>query len=362
MPDHAGRHVDTPAHEGRPVASGKLDDQIVSDILTPPQPVADSHGRRRSEVQSSAVEFFSEGEPIAGLWRVPDTADGPLRAIVQGPGWLGLKDAKLYVRYHEALTDAGFGVLIFDYRGFGDSGGARELSPRGQLEDLRNAVTYLQTRDDVDADAIGAFGSGGTGGGNPILLAAADPRVRAVVSQVPVADGRDWLHRMRSESDWLAFLGALDEDRRARVTTGAGRRRHPREEIKVPTPARRTTTVKADDDDRSPTEVSLAAADEILDYRPLDAARRLTTPLLVIGVEGDATTPTDHAVALYEAAQGPRRLVMQRHTTHYAAYDRYWTTVTPLIVEWFDRHLRGGGVVVRTGAGDRETIEIREDG
>jgi hypothetical protein len=40
--------------------------------------------------------------------------------------------------------------------------------------------------------------------------------------------------------------------------------------------------------------------------------------------------------------------VIQRGTTHYAAYDRYWTTVTPLIVEWFDDHLRSGGVVVRS--------------
>ncbi len=311
-------------------------------------------------MQSTAVEFFSEGERIAALWRTPDAA-GPVRAIVQGPGWLGLKDAKLYVRYHEALTDAGFGVLIFDYRGSGDSGGARDLSPRRQLEDLRNAVTYLQTREDVDADAIGAFGTGGTGGGNPILLAATDTRIRAVVSQVPVADGRDWLHRMRSESDWLAFLKALDEDRRTRVLTGAGRRVHPREEIMVPTAERRATTVKADVDDRIPSEVSLAAADEILEYRPLDAATKLTTPLLVIGVEDDATTPTDHAVALYDAARGPRRLVMQRHTTHYAAYDRYWETVTPLIVDWFERHLRNGGVVVRSDDGSNDTIEIRED-
>jgi uncharacterized protein len=297
-------------------------------------------------VQSTTVEFFSEGERITGLWRVPDAFEGSCRAIVQGPGWLGLKDSKLYVRYHEALTDAGFGVLIFDYRGFGDSGGARDLSPARQLQDLRNAVTYLTTRDDVDADAIGTFGSGGTGGGNAVLLAAADERVRAAVSQVPVADGRDWLRRMRSESDWLTFLAALEADRRERVTTGDGRRVHPREEIMVPTAERRETTVKADVDGRIPTAVSLAAADEILDYRPLDAARTLTTPLLVIGVEGDATTPTDHAVALYEAARGPRKLVMQRHTTHYAAYDRYWTTVTPLIVDWLDCHLRGSGVVV----------------
>jgi uncharacterized protein len=312
-------------------------------------------------MQTTQVEFFSGGDRVRGLWRTPDAAAGRLRAIVQGPGWLGLKDAKLYVRYHEALTDAGFGVLVFDYRGFGDSEGPRELSPSVQLQDLVSAVTYLTTREDVDEDAIGVFGTGGTGGGNAVLLADADPRVRAAVSQVPVADGRDWLHRMRSESDWLAFLAALDEDRRLRATTGQGRRVHPREEIMVPTAERRTTTIKADVDDRIPTAVSLAAADEILDYRPIDAARRLRTPLMVVGVEGDATTPTDHAEALYEAANGPRRLVMQRHTTHYAAYDRYWETVTPLIVEWFDRFLRNAGVVVRTGATTAELTELKEE-
>jgi len=298
-------------------------------------------------VQTTEVSFFSEGERIAGLWRTPEPpSPGPLRAIVQGPGWLGLKDAKLYLRYHEALTGAGFGVLIFDYRGFGDSEGEKVLSPARQLQDLRNAVTYLTTRDDVDPDAIGVFGSGGTGGGNAVLLAVADPRVRAAVSQLPVADGRDWLHRMRSEHEWLAFLADLEEDRRARVLHGKGRLVHPREEIMVPTPERRATRVKADVDDRIPTAVSLSAADEIVEYRPVDAAARLDKPLLVIAVEDDATTPTDHAEAIYQAARGPRRLVMQRHTTHYAAYEQYGEQVTPEIVGWLDRFVTNGRVVV----------------
>jgi dipeptidyl aminopeptidase/acylaminoacyl peptidase len=308
-------------------------------------------------VQTQEVSFFSEGERVAALWRTPDGATGGLRAVVQGPGWLGLKDAKLYVRYHQALTDAGFGVLVFDYRGFGDSEGEKVLSPARQLQDLRNAVTYLTTREDVDADAIGVFGSGGTGGGNAVLLAAVDPRVRAAVSQLPVADGRDWLHRMRSEHEWLAFLADLEEDRKARVTDGKGRLVHPREEIMVPTPERRATTIKADVDDRIPTAVSLAAADEILDYRPLTAAESLTTPLLVVGVEGDATTPTDHAVALYDAAKGPRKLIMQRHTTHYAAYDRYWEQVTPAIVDWFSRYIANGKVVITSAAEREQTVQ-----
>lgn len=315
-------------------------------------------------MQTTPVTFYSEGDEISALWRHPDGV-GPFRAIVQGPGWLGLKDAKLYVRYHEALVAAGFGVLVFDYRGFGASGGDRGVvSPARQLQDLVNAVTYLTTRDDVVADAIGTFGTGGTGGGNAVLLADADPRVRAAVSQVPVADGTDWLHRMRQEHEWLSFLADLDADRRVRVSTGAGRLVHPREEIMVPTPERRTTTVKADVDDRIPSAISLAAADEILAYRPIDAAARLTTPLLVIGVEGDATTPTDHAERLYAAALGPKELIMQRHTTHYAAYDRYWEQTTPRIVAWFDRYVRPSDVVISTAdaasGGRRETLEAPE--
>ena len=90
-------------------------------------------------------------------------------------------------------------------------------------------------------------------------------------------------------------------------------------------------------------------------YRPLEAARTLTTPLMVIGVENDATTPTDHAVALYESARGPKELVMPRNTSHYAAYDRYWTQVTPRIVDWFDRHLVAANVLVRTSDGAVES-------
>ncbi len=300
-------------------------------------------------MKTEPVQLYSEGQLISALWRTPDEVTGRIPAIVQGPGWLGLKDAKLYERYHNAFTAAGFGVLVIDYRGFGDSAGPRDvLSPSAQLTDLVNAVTYLTTRDDVDADALGVFGTGGTGGGNAVLLADVDPRIKAAISQVPVADGGDWLHRMRSEHEWLAFLAALDEDRRQRVLTGVGRMVAPRTEIMIPTPERTRTTIKADVDDRVPSSVTLASAEAILAYRPIDAARRLTTPLLVVGVENDATTPTDHARALYEAARGPKSLLIQRHTTHYAAYDAYWEQVTPQLVTWFSTYVRPADILTRS--------------
>jgi hypothetical protein len=302
-------------------------------------------------LRTETVNFYSGGARLEGLWRVPESGatGGPLPVVVQGPGWLGLKDSRLYVRYHEALAEAGFAVLVFDYRGCGGSEGDRTvLSPAAQLDDLVAAVSYISGREDVDPDRIGAFGTGGTGGGNAVLLARRDKRVRAAVSQVPVADGEDWLHRMRSEEEWLRFLQDLEADRRLRAATGRGRLVDPRIEIMVATAERAASGAKADVDSKAPQRVSLETADEILDYRPVDAAHGLTTPLLVIGVEGDAVTPTDHAIRLYDVAAGPRQLIIQRKTTHYAAYDRYWSSVTPEIVGWFQRHLVSRDLIVRS--------------
>lgn len=301
-------------------------------------------------MREDRVHFFSEGTQIAGILRRPDD-DGPHPGIVQGPGWLGLMDSKLYLPYHQALTADGFTVLIFDYRGFGDSGGDRgQLSPTMQLEDLTNAVTYLQTRDDIESDRIGAFGSGGTGGGNAVMLAAHDERVRCAVSQVPVADGEDWLKRMRREYEWYEFLQRLEDDRQKRALTGEGEWVHPREEIMVPTPERRNTKVKSDVDDRVPSSVPLRAAEAIMAYKPLELAHRVRN-LLIVAVEGDAVTPTDHAVKLYEAAAEPKKLIMQRHTTHYAAYAQYQDSVIPEMVAWYSAHLTGRSVEAITPSG-----------
>ena len=176
------------------------------------------------------VTFHSRGAALAGALRLPDGAspDHPVGGIVQGPGWLGLRDAKLYAPYHDAFLAAGIAVLVFDYRGFGDSeGDATYLDPMEQVVDWRNAVTYLRTRPEIDSGRIGAFGSGGTGGGNAVMAAGLDDRIAATVSQVPIADGRDWLHRMRREHEWLEFLERIRVDRERRVVTGVGRARGP---------------------------------------------------------------------------------------------------------------------------------------
>lgn len=302
-------------------------------------------------MSSEEVRFCSHGASLAGTLMLPDdaSADRPVAAVVQGPGWLGLRDAKLYQPYHEALLTAGIGILVFDYRGFGDSeGDATYLDPRSQVEDYRSAATYLETREEIDRHRLGAFGSGGTGGGNAVMAAGIDERFRAMVSQVPIADGRDWLRRMRREHEWLEFVERVRRNARERVRSGRGELVSPRDGIMVPTPERRTTGVKSDVDGRVPSEVELASAEAIMEYRPIDFVGRIAPRAsMFICVEHDATTPEDHAISLYERAGAPKCLVVQTGTTHYAAYAQYRDIVAPLIVEWFERHLSPRQVAVQ---------------
>lgn len=83
-----------------------------------------------------------------------------------------------------------------------------------------------------------------------------------------------------------------------------------------------------------------------MEYKPIEVVGNVEN-LMIIGVADDAVTPTDHAEALYRAAPGPKKLIIQRHTTHYAAYKQYGDEVIPQIVEWFDRHLQRGSLESR---------------
>jgi uncharacterized protein len=228
-----------------------------------------------------------------------------------------------------------------------------------QVADWRAAIDYLESRPEVDSSRLGAFGSGGTGGGNAIMAGGLDARLKAVVSQVPIADGRDWLKRMRREHEWLDFLERIRQDRLERARTGRAEMVAPRDGIMVPTPERKTTTIKSDIDQRVPESVELASAEAIFAYRPIDVVDRIAPrALMIICVENDATTPEDHAYALYDRAGGPKRLVVQTGTTHYAAYAQYQAIVNPMIVDWFRTHLVNGEVLVRETGADEGVVRL----
>jgi uncharacterized protein len=104
-------------------------------------------------------------------------------------GFGGTKDSGL-LPFAEAIAEAGLDVLLFDYRGFGGSSGEpRQFAwPPRHREDYRAAVEFARGLGGVDPDRIVLWGTSWSGG-HVVYVAAADPRIAAVISQSPDLDG-----------------------------------------------------------------------------------------------------------------------------------------------------------------------------
>ena len=295
-------------------------------------------------MRTEKVTFYSEGNKLNGDIYLPDDDKGtPWPGIVQGPGFLGLKDAKHYIMMFEKLCAAGYACLCFDYRGWGDSEGKQRgwVMPQWQVEDIRNGITYMQTRPEIDPNRIATYGSGGTGGGNAIYVAAIDQRVKCAVCYLGVSNGRDWLHSMRREYEWVDYLKRIEGDRKKRVLTGSGEIVSAREEIMVQTPERQTTTIKKEVADKIPQQMPLQCAEALIEYSPEEVVHKIAPrATLFIAVENDAVTPEEQSIRLYERAGEPKKLVLYRQTTHYGIYNDYFNDVAANVVDWYNRHLR----------------------
>ena len=111
--------------------------------------------------------------------------------------------------FAERFAAAGVAALVFDHRGFGDSGGEPDLfDPARQLEDWRAAITCARSLPGVDPDRIATFGSS-MGAGNALAAAAGDKRVAAAISQVPFLDVLRQARRSSLRVTARAMLAAL---------------------------------------------------------------------------------------------------------------------------------------------------------
>ena len=69
-----------------------------------------------------SVEFNSKGSKVRGVLVTPEAGKGPFPIAVMGGGWCYVKEIVL-PHYAEAIVKAGVAVLMFDYRGLGESEG-----------------------------------------------------------------------------------------------------------------------------------------------------------------------------------------------------------------------------------------------
>jgi pimeloyl-ACP methyl ester carboxylesterase len=147
-------------------------------------PLARADGGHRLDVRFPCVDAVC----AAWVYRPAGAPRPPV--VVMAHGLAGTRDVALGA-FAERFAAAGLAAFVFDYRGFGASGGSpRQLvDPWRQLEDWGAAFAFVRAREDLDAVRVAAWGSS-LGAGHALVAAARDGAVRAVVAQAPLVDTR----------------------------------------------------------------------------------------------------------------------------------------------------------------------------
>jgi dipeptidyl aminopeptidase/acylaminoacyl peptidase len=288
------------------------------------------------------VTFYSEGIKLAGDVFLPDDLKpGERRAgIVLCHGYTGVRNIYLPDNAR-VLAEAGYVVLNFDYKGWGDSEGAKtRLAPYSRVADVQAALSFLSAHPQVDPDRIGIYGTS-YGGATVVFVAAIDPRVKCVVSVVGIGNGARWMRSVRRPDEYHDILARADEDRRTRALTGVSKLAD-RNEILLPD--RQSAELGAAarrDNPFAVTQVPLEFVDDTLGFNPEWVVDRIAPrPVLFITADDDRLVPPQESEAMYARAGEPKKLVVLTGVGHYEVYGgEPFRRVMDETLAWYRAHL-----------------------
>jgi pimeloyl-ACP methyl ester carboxylesterase len=132
------------------------------------------------------VEFLSEGALLRGLLLTPTGAGKPCPTVILAHGTSATINM-VAIEYARAFCRLGLAALIYDHRNFGRSDGEprQEINPWIQCRGYVDALNFACTRPEIDASRLALWGDSYTGG-EAVVVAACDARVKALVAQCPV--------------------------------------------------------------------------------------------------------------------------------------------------------------------------------
>lgn len=289
--------------------------------------------RAPDDVTFRTANITSEGTRMAAEVFAPkNPKSDKLPTIVMSHGWGGTAEA---LRPDAVkFAQAGYLVVAFDYRGWGNSDsrlisvGKPEkkdgkliaevsevrgvVDPIDQTTDILNAISWAAGEKLCDKDRIGIWGSSFSGG-HVVYVAARDPRVKAFVSQVGSMDGR-----------WVLSptVRKYTFDQAAARTRG---------KIGYPKPLEKFGTLTG-----SP------VIEKFVGYAPIEDIGRCkdVAKLFIIAEKEELFDNKDHALLAHERATGPKKLVTIKDIKHYGIYNEARDQAQKEAIAWFDEHLK----------------------
>lgn len=231
-----------------------------------------------------AVNFKSgDGTPLHG-WFIPAKGKSPKVAkgtIVFSHGNAG--SISYHLGFCAWFAEAGFNVLMYDYRGFGKSGG--NVDRRGMIDDVKAAFGYALSRKDIDSSRLVSYGHS-LGGAQSVTALGESPvkGLRAII-----VDGA------------FASYKAM-----ARVFGG-----------------------------------ELGASLVTDELAPKDYVKKLSpTPLLVVHGDHDEVVPVSQGLQLFQSAGQPKTLFEVKNGRHGTALSDNDAAYRKKVIVWLDALLK----------------------
>jgi predicted acyl esterase len=305
-----------------------------------------------ADMSDREVQFNSAGTTVRGDLYLPEGA-GPFPVVVMAGGWCYVKELR-QPQYAAEFVKRGFAALVFDYRRMGASDGEprQHIEPWDQIEDYKNAITYLEGLPEIDATRIGAWGISYSGG-HVIILGAVDPRVKVIVSNVPVIDGYQTMWRVHGSERFRRLQQALLDDRRKRsesdshsymamsgTPTGIDSElaTWPFDEVKTV-----FEELKATQAPRHEHYNTVASVERLMEYNAAPfAARLINKPTMFIIAADDDITMWDQEIAVFESIPtAEKQLVVLPATDHMTLYSDLTALdyAASAAASWFVAHL-----------------------
>lgn len=231
--------------------------------------------------------FTADGHRLRGVLHLPETPRPPL--VVGSHGLLGSADSPKQLALAQLCESRGLAYFRFDHRGCGQSEGdfGKDTSFEGRRQDLIRAIETARSHLKADTP-LGLFGS--SLGGAVCLSIAPFPPVRALVTAAAP---------LYSESIHAPFVN---------------------------------------DPAHGPAVAALDRKRLFFDLRrELANIRRI----LIFHGDADPIVPFDNALALYEGAGDPKRLIRHAGGDHPMTDPGHQAEFLRLALEWYARFLAG---------------------
>ncbi len=260
------------------------------------------------------VSFTSDGLTLTGVLHVPDNLQAgearPAIAVLHGFG--GNKNGGIPVVAANLFEQLGYVTLRFDMRGCGNSQGVRgKVICLEQVEDTKNAITFLASRPEVRADKIAVMGFS-FGAAVSVYTAGVDPRVAACISVGGWGDGEKKFRKQHASPEaWKKFSDMLAEGRK-QLAQGISMI-VPRFDIVPIRPGIRNNLAPG-----SLLEFPFEVVESMYTFRANEVVGKIAPrPLLLMHPSDDSVTPTEQSIDLFAHAGQPTDLHLVAEVDHF---------------------------------------------